>query len=73
MKSEGYVVMSLATHVEVCVGAFLSIKQEIPLNFAEGMVGAIPVFSSLEDAEAYCNGCSYRIEKITYKSKLRSE
>ena len=68
MTSEGYAVMSLAQHAEVCFGHPLALNQEIPLIFAEGMVGAIPVFSSIEDALAYCNGRSYEIRKIIYKN-----
>ena len=65
--------MSLATHAEVSNGYTLSIKQEIPLSFAEGMIGAMPVFSSLEEAKAYCNGLSYEIKKINYQSKFMEE
>ena len=67
MKTEGYVVMSLATHAEIYMGHPLALKQEIPLNFAEGMIGAMPVFSSMEDAKAYCNGRPYEITKINYQ------
>ena len=73
MTSEGYVVMSLATHAEVSIGYPLSIKQEIPLSFAEGMIGVIPVFSSMEYAKAYCNGQSCEINKLIYKSNLNGE
>ena len=73
MKTEGYVVMSLATHAEIYMDHPLAIKQEIPLNFAEGMIGVIPVFSSMEDAKAYCNGQSCEINKLIYKSNLNGE
>jgi hypothetical protein len=34
------------------------LEQEIVMSFADGMVGVLPVFDKLEDAEAYANGAN---------------
>ena len=48
-----WAVMSLQEHADAdVIGRVFS----VPLSFAKGMVGVIPVFKSLEDAEAFSDG-----------------
>ena len=52
-----YVVLTISTKQTVkAVGCSPPLEQEIDLVFADGMVGALPVFSSKESAEKYANG-----------------
>lgn len=48
-----YAVMSLNKTVEVDV---YGSTHEVPLSFGEGMIGAIPVFETREQAEKFANG-----------------
>ena len=32
------------------------LEQEITMSFADGMVGVLPAFEKIEDAEKYANG-----------------
>ncbi len=34
------------------------LEQEITLSFADGMIGVLPVFENIEDAEKYANGAN---------------
>lgn len=40
-------------------------EQDVPLCYAEGMVGAIPVFETREQAEAFADGNYAVVEVIT--------
>lgn len=55
--SNFYVVLAMSTKQTVKVnGCFPPLEQEIDLIFADGMIGALPVFDKKEDAEKYANG-----------------
>ena len=47
--------MALFVIRKVAVAA-MGMEKEIPLTFAEGMVGACPVFKTREQAEAFADG-----------------
>lgn len=51
--SKLYAVQVLKKEVDVEV---LGIKQSLPLSWADGMVGIIPVFDSLENAQIWADG-----------------
>ena len=42
---------------------------EFPLNWADGMLGAIPVFDTLENAEKYCKGHVGDVKYFVMKDK----
>lgn len=54
--------------VEATVGGYLgktvTVTQVIPLSWAEGMVGAIPVFGSREAAEKFKGDSAYPIAEL---------
>lgn len=52
-------VMSLVTSIDV---ESMGFKRTEPLSFAEGMVGALPVFDTREHAEAFAAGKSGIVE-----------
>ena len=55
--SKLYVVLAISTRQTVKVnGCAPPLEQEIDLVFAEGMMGALPVFKDKESAEKYANG-----------------
>ena len=56
-----YVVQSLHERVDVLV---LGQPQTVPLNYMGGMVGVLPVFETLEAAQAEA-GDKYRIQQVT--------
>lgn len=55
-----FAVLQLNTEVEVDWGGS---TRSIPLSYADGMVGAIPVFETREQAEAFA-GDKYRIAEV---------
>ena len=55
-----YAVQGLAQYVEV--SAF-GIHHEVKLSFADGMIGALPVFDTYENAKAYA-GDKFKIIKV---------
>ena len=54
-----FAVMVLNTEVDVSAHGIVS----VPLIYADGMVGAIPVFGSRTDAERFANG-QYSVMEI---------
>ena len=56
-----FVVLQLNKEVEVNV---MGTVVEVPLSYAEGMIGAIPVFDTREAAELFA-GDDYSIAEIT--------
>lgn len=48
-----YMVKSLGKTVSVM---WMGMEAELPLAYAEGMIGAMPVFETREQAEAYADG-----------------
>jgi len=48
-----YVVFRLDRTVKVDV---MGLSVSVPLSFADGMIGAMPVFKDKESAEAFANG-----------------
>ena len=52
-------VMSLVTSIDV---ESMGFKRTEPLSFAEGMVGALPVFDTREHAEAFAAGNAWVME-----------
>lgn len=48
-----FVAMTLSRHVDISVGGQ---THEVPLIFADGMVGALPVFTARADAERFAAG-----------------
>lgn len=61
-----YLVMALKENLDVLV---YGVKQKAPLSYADGMVGAMPIFETLEQAEAYSNGRHKIIEVTEIKRK----
>ncbi len=53
-----YLVQALAQKVEVELGL---VKREVPLSFADGMIGALPVFSNKKKAMKYA-GKKYAVK-----------
>ena len=51
-----YVPKMLKTHIDI---ELLGNKQELELNWATGMIGAIPVFDSLENLKNYSLDTKY--------------
>ena len=51
-----YVPKMLKTHIDI---ELLGNKQELELNWATGMIGAIPVFDSLENLKNYSLDAKY--------------
>lgn len=47
-----YVALSLTREVDVVL---MGMETEIPLTFAEGMIGAFPVFKTREQAETFAD------------------
>ena len=64
-----YLVMSLMTEIEIEVGP-TEITEE--LCWADGMIGAVPVFSTREEAEAFSIN-NERILEVQYKGDNTSE
>ena len=62
MKRTGYAVMSMVEMADI--NTEWARVNNVHLSFAEGMIGMMPVFSTREDAEAYCNGDDFDIKKI---------
>jgi len=58
-----YAVLQLNTEIEVNV---MGRAIEVPLSYVEGMVGAIPVFDTLKNAEVFA-GDKYQIAEIEIK------
>jgi hypothetical protein len=60
MKKKLYLSTALDTEKDLIVGVgFYRVK----LNWADGMIGALAVFASSEEAKAYCGGRAiYEIE-----------
>ena len=58
-----YVVMALNSTVEVTA---FGRNDKVELSYADGMVGAMPVFNTREAAEAYA-GDKYQIQIVTAK------
>jgi len=48
-----YIVMRIDKHLTVDV---MGMEHTIPLIFTKGMIGAIPVFETAEDAEEFADG-----------------
>jgi hypothetical protein len=48
-----FVALKLARDINVSV---LGMNQSVPLSFAKGMTGALPVFATREEALDYANG-----------------
>ena len=63
-----YVVKTIKKDIEVLV---LGQPIKIPLSFADGMVGALPVFATREEARKYCEGDDTLISVIDYKSEAK--
>lgn len=63
-----YVVLQLNKQVEISVGGR---ELEVPLSYAEGMVGTLPVFSSKELAKLFA-GDKYGIREIAVCSFRRN-
>lgn len=61
-----YLVQALTTEIEANI---LGHKTDIKLSFAQGMIGALPVFKTLEDAEVYSEG-KFPIVEIEIKNVL---
>lgn len=53
MMSELFAVMAIKQDLEL---ELLGQTQSVPLKFADGMVGAIPVFDNRADAEKWADG-----------------
>jgi len=54
---KGYVVLALSTKQKISVSnCHPPLEQEITMCFADGMIGCLPVFDSMEAAEKYANG-----------------
>lgn len=64
-----YAVQGLAQYVEV--SAF-GIHHEVKLSFADGMIGALPVFDTYENAKAYA-GDRFKIAPIASSEEEVSE
>jgi len=59
-----FVVFILTKEIEISVGgAVPETTVTVPLRYGDGMIGALPVFETLEQAEAYSEG-KYQIEEI---------
>jgi hypothetical protein len=58
-----YVVMALNSTVEITA---FGRNEKVELSYADGMVGAMPIFNTREAAEAYA-GDEYQIQVITAK------
>jgi hypothetical protein len=61
MSEDLYVVYTMSKSVTVEV---LGITREVELSWIEGQVGALPVFRSIQAAEAYANGEKLIIGKL---------
>lgn len=60
-EKEGWLVLGIKKEAKIlCNG----VKHTLPLDWAEGMIGAVAVFDTKEEAEAWANGCE--IMHITY-------
>lgn len=59
-----FAVMSLVTSIDV---EFMGFNRSEPMSFAEGMVGALPVFDTREHAEAFADGNAWVMEIQTGK------
>lgn len=53
-RREAFMVVAML-HETVTVASAWG-EQDIPLSFAPGMIGALPVFDTLEAAEAFADG-----------------
>lgn len=52
-----YVVMVVQKKQKISVvGCMPPLVDDVPICWAEGMIGAIPVFETYDDAEKYANG-----------------
>lgn len=56
--------LELEQHVGGYLGRTTTVHQQIPLAWAEGMVGAIPVFATREAAEKYKGDSDYPIAEL---------
>ena len=45
----------------------LGFKKELELSWSDGMVGAVPVFEKIQDAERYAKGTISRIIEVEFK------
>ena len=61
-----YAVNTLKTDITVDV---MGLQRQMELNWADGMVGAIPVFKDKESALAYANGDESLITHVKEVSK----
>jgi hypothetical protein len=52
MKKQFYVIMSIERALGVTVGG-LKLDNPVPMNWADGMYGALPVFTSKKAAKKY--------------------
>lgn len=59
-----YVLMKLRKNLAI---SFLGIEQELPLCWATGMIGAVPVFNTEEEAEKFRGDSEAEIYEVKYK------
>lgn len=52
---KGYMVAGMDTNISIEVGGT---EENLPLFYAEGMIGVMPVFDTEENAKAYAEGIS---------------
>ena len=64
-----FAVLQLNKKIEVCV---LGQSQDVPLCYADGMIGALPVFETREQAEEFA-GDDYKIAEITAAEPLNQK
>lgn len=57
-----YLVMAVIKRTQVKV--FGQIESDIVLSWADGQIGAIPVFENKEDALAYANGKEEMVKQV---------
>ena len=54
--SEAYLVGRITVKRPVNIPSIPPTKADIKLSWADGMIGALPVFDNIEDANEYANG-----------------
>lgn len=61
-----FAVMTVEKFIDVYVSGY---KKEMPLSYADGMVGAMPVFETREQAENFSGGKYDVMELLVLKEK----
>ncbi len=59
-----WVVQRMMKSIGIAVKGYVNIEQQVSLSDKDGMVGALPVFATREQAEAYGDGAP--LMEITY-------